>query len=91
MLLTDGFSYAETMDEIETYFYPEHDESPFDYDEDVSEDGVSYVTEAMASQSAVVAPLNVGQQPPPVHPAWRASYVMSEIRPGEVPSSVNRR
>jgi hypothetical protein len=57
----------------------------------VSEDGVSYVTEAMASQSAVVAPLNVGQQPPPVHPAWRASYVMSEIRPGEVPSSVNRR
>lgn len=39
----------------------------------VSEDGVSYVMEAAPSG---------------VHPAWRTSYVMSEIRPGELPASV---
>ncbi|KAF3035861.1 hypothetical protein E8E11_005053 [Didymella keratinophila] len=56
----------------------------------VSEDGVSYITEA-APRS--VAPPQEGSTSPPngVHPAWRTSYVMSEIRPGEVPSSMGRR
>jgi hypothetical protein len=56
----------------------------------VSEDGVSYITEA-APRS--IAPLQEGSTSPPngIHPAWRTSYVMSEIRPGEVPSSMGRR
>ncbi|KAJ4375571.1 hypothetical protein N0V86_007104 [Didymella sp. IMI 355093] len=60
----------------------------------VSEDGVSYITEA-APRS--VAPPQEGPVPAPapapsgIHPAWRTSYVMSEIRPGEVPSSMGRR
>ncbi|KAF3002394.1 hypothetical protein E8E13_002292 [Curvularia kusanoi] len=61
----------------------------------VSEDGVSYITEAAPRSVAPPPPLNlIDATPPtvsaPVHPAWRASYVMSEIRPGEVPSSVQR-
>ncbi|KAF1922905.1 uncharacterized protein M421DRAFT_76879, partial [Didymella exigua CBS 183.55] len=53
----------------------------------VSEDGVSYITEA-APRS--VAPPQDGPAPA-IHPAWRTSYVMSEIRPGEVPASMGRR
>lgn len=56
----------------------------------MSEDGVSYITEA-APRS--VAPPQDGSAPAPsgIHPAWRTSYVMSEIRPGEVPASMGRR
>ncbi|KZM21080.1 uncharacterized protein EKO05_0003567 [Ascochyta rabiei] len=54
----------------------------------VSEDGVSYITEA-APRS--VAPAQDAPAPSGVHPAWRSSYVMSEIRPGEVPASMGRR
>lgn len=56
----------------------------------VSEDGVSYITEA-APRS--IAPAQDAPAPAPsgVHPAWRTSYVMSEIRPGEVPASMGRR
>jgi hypothetical protein len=56
----------------------------------VSEDGVSYVTEAVPRS---VAPAQDVPAPAPsgVHPAWRTSYVMSEIRPGEVPASMGRR
>ena len=64
----------------------------------VSEDGVSYITEAAPRSVAPPAALPAAQDartppPPPsgVHPAWRTSYVMSEIRPGEVPSSMGRR
>ncbi|KAF9692187.1 hypothetical protein EKO04_009826 [Ascochyta lentis] len=56
----------------------------------VSEDGVSYITEAVPRS---VAPAQGAPAPAPsgVHPAWRTSYVMSEIRPGEVPASMGRR
>lgn len=53
----------------------------------VSEDGVSYITDA-APRS--LAPPEAAPAPA-IHPAWRTSYVMSEIRPGEVPSSMGRR
>lgn len=58
----------------------------------ISEDGVSYITEA-APRSVAPPPDAPAPGPAPsgVHPAWRTSYVMSEIRPGEVPSSMGRR
>lgn len=56
----------------------------------VSEDGVSYITEA-APRSAVAPASAPAPAPSGVHPAWRTSYVMSEIRPGEVPASMGRR
>lgn len=60
----------------------------------VSEDGVSYITEAVP-RSVAPAQEELAPAPAPapsgVHPAWRTSYVMSEIRPGEVPASMGRR
>lgn len=58
----------------------------------VSEDGVSYITEA--APRSVAPPQDVpapAPAPSGIHPAWRTSYVMSEIRPGEVPASMGRR
>ncbi|KAJ4337667.1 hypothetical protein N0V95_008273 [Ascochyta clinopodiicola] len=61
----------------------------------VSEDGVSYITEAaprsLAPPHDAPAPPAAAPAPSGVHPAWRTSYVMSEIRPGEVPASMGRR
>lgn len=63
----------------------------------VSEDGVTYITEAaprsVAPASAPSPALAPAPAPAPsgIHPAWRTSYVMSEIRPGEVPASMGRR
>ena len=56
----------------------------------VSEDGVSYITEAVPRSvtSAQDAP---APDPSGVHPAWRTSYVMSEIRPGELPATMDQR
>ncbi|KAJ4990966.1 hypothetical protein SVAN01_03537 [Stagonosporopsis vannaccii] len=63
----------------------------------VSEDGVSYITEAAprtvapASASSPALAPEPAPAPSGIHPAWRTSYVMSEIRPGEVPASMGRR
>lgn len=69
----------------------------------VSEDGVSYITEAAPrsiapAQAAATSPVPASASasapapaPSGIHPAWRTSYVMSEIRPGEVPASMGRR
>ncbi|KAH6643144.1 hypothetical protein C7974DRAFT_302833 [Boeremia exigua] len=55
----------------------------------------SYVLDDAHAAGGFAAPAPSAGSPgvagQPVHPAWRASYVMSEIRPGEVPAGVGRR
>lgn len=48
----------------------------------VSEDGVSYITEAQPRST-----VNIGSGLSEIHPAWRPGYAMSEIRGGELPAS----
>ena len=50
----------------------------------VSEDGVSYVTEAVP-RSTVGAQSHTGVSD--IHPAWRPGWAMSEIRPNELPAA----
>ncbi|KAL6708844.1 hypothetical protein ACN47E_002251 [Coniothyrium glycines] len=47
----------------------------------VSEDGVSYITEAAPQSRVRMSTAGASD----VHPAWRTGYAMSEIRPGELP------
>jgi hypothetical protein len=58
----------------------------------VSEDGVSYITEAAPRNTTNVRDSRAGGGGlSEIHPAWRPGYAMSEIRGGELPLGAGRR